>query len=265
MGRGRPPRDEAKGVTGTADHPLADGFAPSWAWGWGQDRHGVFVEIKFGEVIQRMRWISAGSFQMGSPESEAGRVEWEGPRHQVRLTEGFWLADTPCTQELWQEITGENPSHFRSPQRPIEQVSWHDCQSFLEAAEDRQPGLGLQLPTEAQWEYACRAGTETATWVGDLEVLGENNAPLLDEIAWYGGSIGVDFDLAEGHASSSWPERQYQHQQAGTRKVKNRQPNPWGLYDMLGNVWEWCSDCGQYGKPYGGEDRVDPEIHRNHV
>jgi formylglycine-generating enzyme required for sulfatase activity len=244
-------------------HPLAAGFAPPWAWGWGEDRYGVFAEIQIGEVVQRMRWILPGTFRMGSPESEAGRFDWEGPRHRVQLTEGFWLADTPCTQELWEEVMGEgeNPSRFRSPKRPVERVSWEDCQRFLDAVEARQPGLGLRLPTEAQWEYACRAGTETATWEGDLEILGANNASLLDEIAWYGGNSGVDFDLAEeeAHDSSDWPEKQHPHTRAGTREVGQKRPNPWGLYDMLGNVWEWCSDRWEFVEGYKGKDRVDPE------
>ncbi len=220
----------------------------------------MFAEIKLGNTVQRLRWIFPGSLLMGSPESEDGRADWEGPRHRVRLTEGFWLADTPCTQELWQEVMGENPSEFQSPRRPVENVSWEDSQRFFETVEAGQPGLNLRLPTEAQWEYACRAGTETATWLGDLEILGECNAPLLDEIAWYGGNSGVDFDLADGWDSSGWSDRQYPHEKAGTREVKTRQPNPWGLYDMLGNVYEWCSDQRDFQQPYSGEDRVDPEL-----
>jgi formylglycine-generating enzyme required for sulfatase activity len=135
---------------------------------------------------------------------------------------------------------GENPSRFQSPRRPGERVSWEDCQRFLEATEAQQPGLGFRLPTEAQWEYACRAGTVEATWKGDLEILGENNAPLLDEIAWYGGNSGTEFDLAEGHDSSGWPALQDPHEKAGTRMVQLKDQNPWGLYDLLGNVFEWC-------------------------
>jgi formylglycine-generating enzyme required for sulfatase activity len=207
-------------------------------------------------MVQRLRWIPSGTFRMGSPETEVDRFEWEGPRHDVELTAGFWLADTPCTQELWQEVIGENPSHFKSPRRPVEQVSWDDCRKFLETLNARQPDLELRLPTEAQWEYACRAGTETATWLGDLDLLGHNNAPILDEIAWYGGNSGVDFDLTEGEDSSSWPEKQYPHVKAGTREVKLKRPNPWGLYDMLGNVWEWCSDY--WAESYRGGLQSDP-------
>ncbi len=235
---------------------LITGNPPAWASGWGQDRHGVFVDFRVGTVRQRMRWIPSGTFLMGSPESEAGRYEREGPRHQVELTEGYWLADTPCTQALWQEVTGENPSRFQSPRRPVELVSWEDCQSFLETLNARRPGLEPRLPTEAQWERACRAGTDTATWLGDLEILGHRNAPLLDEIAWYGGNSGVDFDLDEGFDSSGWRQKQYAHKLAGTREVKLKRPNPWGLHDMLGNVWEWCSDSWADRYPQG--PRSDP-------
>ncbi len=238
-------------------HPLASGNPPAWARAWGQDRHGVFVELRVGTVKQRMRWIPPGTFMMGSPDSEAGRYEWEGPQHEVELTEGFWLADTPCTQELWREVMGgENPSRFQSSARPVEQVSWDDCKRFFGTVNERQSGLELRLPTEAQWEYACRAGTDGAIWLGDLEILGQNNAPLLDEVAWYGGNSGVEFDLEEGEGSSGWKEKQYPHTRAGTREVKLKRPNPWGLYDTLGNVWEWCGDFWAEDYPEGRQ--TDP-------
>jgi formylglycine-generating enzyme required for sulfatase activity len=197
-------------------------------------------------VEQRLRWIKPGTFLMGSPEHEAGRFANEA-RHRVTLTEGYWLADTPCTQSLWQAVMEDNPSRFRSPDRPVEQVSWDDCQSFFSELEKRLPGFGGRFPTEAEWEYACRAGTVTATWVGEQTILGANNAPRLDDIAWYGGNSGKGFELEEGHDSSGWPEKQYSHTLAGTRPVARRAANPWGLFDMLGNVWEWCEDRnGEY-------------------
>ena len=115
--------------------------------------------------------------------------------------------------------------------------------------------MDFSLPTEAQWEYACRAGTDTATYAGPLEILGEKNGPCSDPIAWYGGNGGVGFDLKNGFDVSTWPNKQYDHQKAGTHPVAQKLPNPWGLYDMLGNVWEWCLD-GPIG--YTDESAVDP-------
>jgi formylglycine-generating enzyme required for sulfatase activity len=255
----------------TAWHPLADGCPPEWATEWGQDRFGVFVaftlEPESGEpVTQRLRWIPPGRFLMGSPEdetrgffgredSERARFDVEHPRHPVLISEGFWLFDTPCVQVLWEAVMGSNLSRFQSPSRPVEQGSWDDVQAFLKQINDRVPGLNLRLPSEAEWEYACRAGTDTALYTGPIEILGERNAPALDTIAWYGGNSGLDFDLEEGEDNSYWPEKQYPHARAGTRRVKLKRPNPWGLYDMLGNVWEWCAD-GM--RDYGDQSVFDP-------
>jgi formylglycine-generating enzyme required for sulfatase activity len=152
-----------------------------------------------------------------------------------------------------------NPSRFRSPTRPVEQVNFPEVQEFLDRLNALVPGLGLSLPSEAQWEYACRAGTDRATYAGDMLILGETNAPVLDAIAWYGGNSGVDFEL-EGEDSSSWRGKQYEHTRAGTRVVAQKVPNAWGLYDMLGNVWEWCADhwhASYIGAPTDGSAWVD--------
>jgi len=121
-------------------------------------------------------------------------------------------------------------------------VSFNDILRFLARLNQLRQGLNLKLPSEAQWEYACRAGTETATYAGQMEILGQHNAPILDKIAWYGGNSGLGFELSNGQDSSAWPKKQYPHTRAGTRRVREKEPNGWGLYDTLGNVWEWCED-----------------------
>ncbi len=214
----------------------------SWCKRVGTDRFGVFAEVDVGSVSFKMRYILAGRFLMGSPENEEGRYEGEGPQHEVVLSKDFWLCETPCTQGLWEAVMDENPSKFKSPKRPVEYVSFIDCQTFLRKLNDRIFGLQAQLPTEAQWEYACRAGTTTSTYAGELKILGRLNGPMLDEIAWYGGNSGCGFDLELGGVSSDWDEKQYDHKRAGTRLVGLKDPNVFGLFDMLGNVREWCAD-----------------------
>ncbi len=220
---------------------------PEWASAMGRDRYGLWadiaVESKQGEsVIQRLRWIPPGRFMMGSLEGEPGRFDDEGPQHLVTISQGYWLFDTPCTQALWEAVMNDNPSEFKSPRRPVEKVSWNDAKTFLQRINEKCPGLDLALPNEAQWEYACRAGTNTALFTGEIEIHGERNAPALDDIAWYGGNSGVGYELEKGSDSSEWKEMQHPNPKSGTREVGQKQPNPWGLYDMLGNVWEWVED-----------------------
>jgi len=239
----------------TAWHPLIRGNPPEWASAWGQDELGVWVEFTLENVSQRLRWIPAGTFRMGSPEGEPGRYDDEGPLHPVRIRQGFWLFDTPVTQALWQAVMGENPSRFPSPERPVERVSWDDCNDFLERINQRISGLQLLLPSEAQWEYACRAGEQGAIYTGALEIPGDGNAPALDPIAWYGGNSGVGFELENGETIGYLSDRQYPDNPSGTHPVGQKRPNPWGLYDMLGNVWEWTADAwhGSYeGAPADG-------------
>ncbi|WP_413207865.1 formylglycine-generating enzyme family protein [Rhodospirillum sp. A1_3_36] len=223
-----------------------------WASAVGRDRFGLWSELTVEGVTQRLRWCPPGRFLMGSPAEEPGRYDDEGPQTDICISEGFWLFDTPVTQALYETVMGNNPSKFRSPLRPVEQVSWEDAQAFLTRLNGEISGLSLTLPSEAQWEYACRAGTREATYAGPMIIEGEHNAPILEDIAWYGGNSGVGFELANGVDSSDWDKKAHDHQSAGTRLVKGKRPNPWGLYDMLGNVWEWCADLWSGG--YGGAD-----------
>lgn len=237
---------------------LRSAVRPQWASAMGRDRFGLWASFTIEGEEHRMRWIPPGRFLMGSPENEPGRWGDEGPRHLETAADGYWLAETPCTQALWRAVMGENPSRFQSPDRPVEQVSWEDCRRFLAALNQRIEGLDARLPSEVEWEYACRAGTETATYAGAMEIRGQRDAPVLDAIAWYGGNSGEGFELEGGHDSSDWPEKQYPHTRAGTRPVAQKGPNPWGLYDMLGNVNEWCEDlwCPSYEAPREGTYRV---------
>ena len=188
-------------------------------------------------------WIPAGRFVMGSPEGEEGREEDER-QHAVRISQGFWMGKYEVTQEEWQAVMGDNPSEFEScrPRCPVDSVSWVDVQEFIRKLNGRESGSGYRyrLPTEAEWEYAARAGSAGATPEGELRILGKQNAPVLDGQAWYGGNSGVSY--GDGYYCSDWEERQYEAEWCGPHPVGQKRANGWGLHDMLGNVWEWTAD-----------------------
>jgi hypothetical protein len=159
-------------------------------------------------------WTPPGKFLMGAPKGDKEAWDDERPQHEVTITKGFWLGKTPVTQAAYQRAMGGNPSHFKGPNRPVEQVSWNGAQAYATK-------VGVRLPTEAEWEYAARAGT-TASRYG-----------ALDEIAWYNGNSGGE-----------------------THDVGGKKANAWGLHDMLGNVLEWVEDF--FGE-YPAEAVTDPQ------
>ncbi len=214
---------------------VEDGRLPdlSWAKDHGLDQYGLWAAFEFAGVRQVMRWIRPGTFMMGSLVDEGDRPG-EGKRHEVTLTQGYWLADTACTQELWTAVMDKNPSKFTHAQQlPVEQVSWEDCQLFLETLNAQHSGLNLTLPTEAQWEYACRAGTITPFSFGETITTAQVN--YYDQNPYGDGTEG-----------------EYRGE---TVPVKALPCNRWGLFQMHGNVWEWCADW--YGK-YPRKKVVDP-------
>jgi len=217
----------------TGQHPLADGCPPRWASGWGQDQYGVFVTFAVGHAEQRLRWIRPGSFEIGSPEDEEGRRSNESLPHLVTIPEGFWLGDTPVTQAMWEAVMGDNPSRFKGARRPVENVTWEDCQRFCARLDERVRSFGARLPREAEWEYACRAQTTTARYSDVLKA--DGRPATLDDIAWYRKNSGRE-----------------------THPVGQKLANAWGLHDTLGNVWEWCMDSM---RDYSSEPQRDPGSH----
>jgi formylglycine-generating enzyme required for sulfatase activity len=243
-----------------------------------------------GGVRLDMIWIAPGRFSMGSSNSETPRDTDEGPQVTVTLSHGFWLGMTPVTIGQWMAVTGldvrgqlrkildddtlqdfagrkqtvrdfmhvsknADPADYLANENadlPMYFVSWNDAMDFCRRLNARERAAGrlparyeYTLPTEAQWEYAARAGTAAATYAGP-PIMQDGRATVLDNIAWYEGNSGESY-IGRGFAVAG--------RTAGPRPVARKQPNAWGFYDMLGNIWQWCWDW--YG-PYAGGSTTDP-------
>jgi formylglycine-generating enzyme required for sulfatase activity/energy-coupling factor transporter ATP-binding protein EcfA2/Tfp pilus assembly protein PilX len=186
-------------------------------------------------------YIKHGSFLMGSPKNERGR-ESDEIQHTVNLTKGFYMQTTEMTQGQWMAVMGENPSSFKNcgDNCPVEQVSWNDVQEFIRRL-NKKSKQEYRLPTEAEWEYAARAGSTSAFANGDIKETGCELDPNLDKMGWYCGNSCVDYE--GGYECSSCGNN---CKKWGTQPVAQKKANKWNLYDMHGNVYEWCSDW--YGK-----------------
>ncbi|MCP4108785.1 MAG: formylglycine-generating enzyme family protein, partial [Desulfobacteraceae bacterium] len=181
-------------------------------------------------------FLQPGTFMMGSPSDELGRNSDE-TQHQVTLTRGFYVQTTEVTQEQWKAVMGNNPSYFKDCGKkcPVEYVSWNDVQEFIRRLNQMESADRYRLPTEAEWEYAARAGTQTAFANGYI-TNEKCNDPNLDKIGWYCGNSG----------NSTHPAAQ-------------KQANKWGLYDMHGNVWEWCQDWYNAYSIFAIKDPIGPK------
>ena len=185
---------------------------------------GERMTLTIKDVEYAFRWCPAGTFMMGSSPDPPGWRSDKQP-HQVTLLQGFWMLETEVTQAMWESVMGKNPSHFKGTKLPVESVSWDDCQEYIKkmnallaGAPGAPAGLKFSLPTEAQWEYACRAGTATGLNNGK-QLTGVMICTNLNKLGWY-------------RANSK----------DKTHDVGQKEANAWGLRDMHGNVGEWCSD-----------------------
>jgi len=187
---------------------------------------GFAAEYKAADSGIVLQWVAPGKFQMGSPPDEQHRRRWED-LHPVTLTEGYWLGRYEVTQKTWVELGMENHSYFKGPRNPVGKVSWNDALEFckrlsdhVKAKQEIPEGYVFRLPSEAEWEYACRAGTQTASSFGDAMSSKQANFDGRSPLGKATKGINRKRPMPVGYYS----------------------PNAWGFYDMHGNMWEWCLD-----------------------
>ena len=179
--------------------------------------------------------IPAGEFMMGSPDTEESHEGNEAPQHKVRITRAFFMGAYEVTQAEYEKVVGDNPAHYPNAGNPVEEVPWAEAAQFCKRLSARE-GVEYHLPTEAQWEYACRAGTTTPFYTGDT---------ISTDQANYNGNFAYGDGKKGRYREKPTP-------------VGSFAPNPFGLYDMHGNLWEWCQDW--YGKSYYSQSPIeDPQ------
>ena len=183
-------------------------------------------------------YIPRGEFMMGSPVEEPGRIEWESPQHKVVITNGFFMQTTEVTQGQWKAVMVNNPSYFINCGNdcPVERVSWNDAREFIRKLNDMEDGDPYRLPSEAEWEYAARAGSKTAFANGDITETGCGMEPNLDKMGWFCQNSQATYSGCEDNSKLGGSSC------SGTHPVKEKEANAFGLYDMHGSVWEWCED-----------------------
>ncbi|MBQ3387797.1 MAG: formylglycine-generating enzyme family protein [Thermoguttaceae bacterium] len=258
--------DQAGGKAAVAGADLSEPFGPgSFA--------GEKKVLTVRGIDYAFRWCPPGDFLMGT-SNPAADLRKNNPLHRVRLTQGFWILETEVTQKMWKSVMGTDVTVQREkaaeqdfkeegkdfyvlagvgPNYPVYYVNWWEAASFCRRLSSLS-GQTVQLPTSAQWEYACRAGTQTDIYSGDIEKLKMPYVPELDPIAWYtgnasigysGGEVNEGFDFGSDVRLKRW--FQSNGNLLGTHEVGGKEPNLWGLHDTIGNVREWCSDWADSG------------------
>jgi len=197
-----------------SDTRLADARQRFW------QSHGISRSFTIAPGVEmEFNWVPPGTFRMGTVSKKHSTHSDESPKHTVVIGTGFWMGTYEVTQAQWQAVMGNNPSHFKGPQRPVNRISWNDAQAFVEKLNSTAGAGRFRLPTEAEWEFICRAGTSRSFCGGEINTMGCKNEDHLAPWAWY----CYNSDNA-------------------VHPVGQKRPNAWGFHDMHGNVGEWCAD-----------------------